>query len=272
MELGEKLKQARLAAGLSQRKLCGSVITRNMLSQIENGTARPSMDTLRYLAGVLEKPMGYFLEDEASEGEDPMCIARRAYRNGEYGEVLTVLSQFPRKEEGDERFLLELLSLLALAQQAICEKRLPYARQLLGSAALAEERTMYASEELRQRRLVLLSCAGAESASELAVQLPANDGVLLLRARGALEQGDLKACGDYLNACEDQEDGLWHLVSGEMSLRSEDFALAAVHYRAAEGEFPQECWDPLEQCYLAMEDYKQAYEYACKRRKEGASC
>ena len=31
MELGEKLKQARLALGLSQRQLCGDTITRNML-------------------------------------------------------------------------------------------------------------------------------------------------------------------------------------------------------------------------------------------------
>lgn len=34
MELGQRLKQARLEAGMSQRQLCGDVITRNMLSQI----------------------------------------------------------------------------------------------------------------------------------------------------------------------------------------------------------------------------------------------
>ena len=64
MELGEKLRQARMAAGLSQRQLCGDVITRNMLSQIEHGTAKPSMDTLKYLAARLEKPISYFLEEE----------------------------------------------------------------------------------------------------------------------------------------------------------------------------------------------------------------
>ena len=32
MELGERIKQARLAAGLSQRQLCGEKLTRNMLS------------------------------------------------------------------------------------------------------------------------------------------------------------------------------------------------------------------------------------------------
>ena len=50
MELGEKLRLARLEAGLSQRQLCGDRISRNMLSLIEHGSARPSMDTLRFLA------------------------------------------------------------------------------------------------------------------------------------------------------------------------------------------------------------------------------
>ena len=45
MELGEKLRLTRLEAGLSQRALCGDEITRNMLSRIENGAARPSMKT-----------------------------------------------------------------------------------------------------------------------------------------------------------------------------------------------------------------------------------
>ena len=37
MTIGQRLKQARLEAGLSQRQLCGDTITRNMLSLIENG-------------------------------------------------------------------------------------------------------------------------------------------------------------------------------------------------------------------------------------------
>ena len=50
MALGQQIRQVRLDAGLSQRQLCGGLITRNMLSQIENGNARPSMDTLQQLA------------------------------------------------------------------------------------------------------------------------------------------------------------------------------------------------------------------------------
>lgn len=64
MELGEKILQVRKEAGLSQRQLCGEVITRNMLSQIEHGAAKPSMDTLKYLASRLGKPVSYFLEED----------------------------------------------------------------------------------------------------------------------------------------------------------------------------------------------------------------
>lgn len=270
MELGEKLRQVRLAAGLSQRQLCGDVITRNMLSQIENGTARPSMDTLRYLAGVLGKPMGYFLEeDPAQEMKNPMETAREAYRNGEYESAISILSQIP---SDDEKGLLELLSLLALAERAIRENRRPYARQLLESATRAEERTMYASDALRQKRLVLLSKTEPESVVALVEQLPTSDEALLLRARGALQQGNLESCGNYLNACENRETAEWQLLAGENCMKSEDFAHAVVHYQGAEREYPEECFRALERCFLEMENYKQAYEYACKQRKEDTLC
>ena len=81
MELGEKLKQARLEAGLSQRQLCGDAITRNMLSQIENGSAKPSMATLRYLAERLGKSVSFFLEEDAvlSPNQAVMAEIRTAY-------------------------------------------------------------------------------------------------------------------------------------------------------------------------------------------------
>ena len=55
MTLGQTLKQARLARGMTQAQVVGERITRNMLSQIENDQASPSVGTLEYLAAVLEK-------------------------------------------------------------------------------------------------------------------------------------------------------------------------------------------------------------------------
>ena len=89
MALGEKLLHARQEAGLSQRELCGDRITRNMLSQIEHGTATPSMDTLRYLAQRLEKPMSYFLDEDPAQSVAAQAFgllnqARDAIAQGKY--------------------------------------------------------------------------------------------------------------------------------------------------------------------------------------------
>ena len=96
MELGEKLRQARLEAGLSQRQLCGEEITRNMLSLIENGSAKPSMKTLQYLAGRLGKNVSFFLEETAvlSPNQQVMEQAEKALQAGQFDAVLAVLEDY----------------------------------------------------------------------------------------------------------------------------------------------------------------------------------
>lgn len=82
MDLGEKIRQARLAAGLSQRQLCGEEITRNMLSLIEHSSARPSMKTLSVLAQRLGKPISYFLEEDARD-QSALSESAEALRRAE---------------------------------------------------------------------------------------------------------------------------------------------------------------------------------------------
>ena len=60
MTMGERLRRAREEAGLSQRQVCGDQITRNQLSQLEHDRVGPSVETLRYLAGQLGRPVSYF--------------------------------------------------------------------------------------------------------------------------------------------------------------------------------------------------------------------
>lgn len=68
--LGQRIKEARLAKKMTQSEVVGSFITRNMLSQIESGTATPSMKTLSYLAQVLDIPLSALLA-----GTDPEASA-----------------------------------------------------------------------------------------------------------------------------------------------------------------------------------------------------
>lgn len=64
LTIGDKVKQLRKAKGLTQTDLAGEHMTKSMLSQIENGRALPSMNTLQFLAGRLGTDAGYFLEGE----------------------------------------------------------------------------------------------------------------------------------------------------------------------------------------------------------------
>ena len=135
MELGEKLRLTRLEAGLSQRALCGDEITRNMLSRIENGAARPSMKTLGCLAARLGKPVSYFLEEDTvcSPNQEIMTAVRQLFDGKDYAGAMRALAQYRTPDEiyDRERQLLEILVQLHLAEEAIGDGREPYALELL---------------------------------------------------------------------------------------------------------------------------------------------
>ena len=269
MELGEKIKQARLEAGLSQRQLCGGHITRNMLSQIEHGTARPSMDTLRLLAAGLGKPVSYFLEDQAvtSPNQERMEQSREAFRRGDVAQVPTLLEVYrsPDPVFDDEAALLLALSRLTLAEQAIREGRVPYARVLLEQAGADGARTPYYQPAMERQRLLLLSRT-EDSVAALVGQLPTDDRELLLRARAALEGGDGVRAGEYLDAAQDPGDPNWQMLRGEAWFQQGIYARAAECFRWGEAAFPRQAAARLEVCYRELGDFKAAYEYACKQR------
>ena len=118
--LAERLKQARREAGLSQRQLCGDVITRNMLSQIESGKARPSMQTLTYLAQTLGKPVSWFLGEmpEPQPAEQTLAQARLCYKQGQHEQCLELLDVCQQQDMDavEELWLLRALCQLALAK------------------------------------------------------------------------------------------------------------------------------------------------------------
>lgn len=266
MELGEKLRQARIEAGLSQRQLCGEEITRNMLSQIEHGTAKPSMKTLQYLASRLGKSISYFLEETAvvSPNQQVMESARALYDAKDFAAAVQVLAEYrePDPVYDREKQLLWVLLHLELAEQAIRQNRDIFARELLKKAELP---TVYCSEALQRRRLLLLGRIRGERVS---AQLPSLDAELLLRAREAFASGNGEHAAHLLEAMEGRNEPRWQLLRGELYLAEQKYREAARCFHRVEREYPKETAEKLEQCYRELEDYKQAYAYACKRRKE----
>ena len=77
MTLGEKLRRTRQERGLTQKQLAGERITRNMLSQIENDLAQPSMRTLEYLADALGVEPGWLMmQEQSGDAQSALTQAR----------------------------------------------------------------------------------------------------------------------------------------------------------------------------------------------------
>lgn len=265
MTLGEKLRQARLEAGLSQRQLCGDTITRNMLSQIEHGSARPSMETLRYLAGRLGKSVGFFLDEEsvALPNLAAMRKVRAACDAKDWSGVIRALEEYRGPDEifDREKALLQALGYLGMAETAVREDRRLYALELLARVEPGD----YLPEELERRKLLLIAGAGGKDTGEIGMMLPSLDEELQIRARSALTQGDADRAARLLDAVENQHTARWLLTRGKVCMAQGDYSGAvACLKRAEEGRI--DTAGLLEICYRELGDYQQAYFYACKQR------
>ena len=266
MTLGEKLLAARQEAGLSQRQLCGDAITRNMLSQIEHGTAKPSMDTLRYLAQRLGKPVSYFLDEDAvlSPNQARMAQARLAFSTGDYAAAREHLLSFQQPDpvlEWEWRYF-SFATALKEAQKALSQGKHRYANQLLEGAGAIPHNIPCLE---RQRLLLLAQVEGADLV-EIEGQLPSLDEELLIRAQAALTRGDAPRAAALLSAAENQESPQWNLLQGQVSYARKQYAPAAQYLKRAEEYRPEICLPLLEICYRELGDFQNAYRYACKQR------
>ena len=257
MDLGSKIKEARLAACLSQRQLCGDRMTRNMLSQIENGSARPSMKTLGYLAQQLGKPVSYFLEEQAVTSPNRECMenARTALALEDLSALRQALDTFQAPDDvfWEERQLLEYLWHLKMAETALKKSAVPYAVKLLETADNISG--LYITRPLRRSRQILLGLAGQP------VGLDSDDDALLVQAAEATTP--LRKL-EILGACGAKDSSRWNLLQAEALFAMQRYADAITCYQKAEQNAT--VFARLEVCFRELGDYKQAYEYACKQR------
>ena len=67
MTFGEKLRQARKAAGMTQKDLAQAVhLKHNAVSNWEKGISSPDPETIRRLCEILRMPPNFFFESEES--------------------------------------------------------------------------------------------------------------------------------------------------------------------------------------------------------------
>src|SRR5712691_9541731 len=63
--VGDRLREARLARGLTQEQLARGLATKGFISQIERNRTTPSLPKLRVMAERLGLPLGYFTGDKS---------------------------------------------------------------------------------------------------------------------------------------------------------------------------------------------------------------
>ena len=124
----------------------------------------------------------------------------------------------------------------------------------------------YCAEDLERRRLLLLAKARPQLRREICRKLPDLDEELLLRARNALDRGEVDRSEHLLEAAQDHDAPDWNFLRGEVHLAREQYAAAAQCYHKAEEAYPDKTAARLERCYRELEDFKRAYFYACKQR------
>ena len=159
MTIGEKIKKLRTEKGFTQSALSNGIVTRNMLSLIENGSARPSLKVSRALAERLGVPVEYLI----SEDDSPVIYSNAGglselcglYKSGKYEDCL----KSGEALSGDEAALVVMRSAYALGKAALVERKIAAALDYFSKAWESSSKTVYAlPEEIADIRRMCLLC------------------------------------------------------------------------------------------------------------------
>jgi len=121
--IGSKLKEARVARGLTQQQLAEGVASKGFVSLVERNLLNPSLPKLRLLADRLGRPLAYFVQDAPDQDVDYLRkTAELAIRAQEPDRALKVVKEAAGLPmTANERADLERLrgiALLALGRRA----------------------------------------------------------------------------------------------------------------------------------------------------------
>ena len=156
--------------------------------------------------------------------------------------------------------LLGFLCCLEQAEKDLTQGRGPVAEKLLSQTFLYD--SPYITPELRQRRDRLSFRLGKKNMPQSFSSL---DEELLRRGEAALGEGKPERARSLLEATE-ARDGNYYYFSGKIFILQENYRAARDAFLEAESR-GENCDGFLELCFRELGDYKNAYEYARRRKK-----
>jgi Predicted transcriptional regulators len=228
MTLGNKIRMLRLDRKITQQELVGDFITRNMLSQIENDVATPSMKTLQYLAETLEVPLSYLVDND-NESEFDEFIE---YRHGTREEILLDVEKMHRS------FLNNRLD----ECMECCER-------LEKIEVKGEFLSSYVQKQINLYKLRCLSMEGMKMNSKEYLEKTVDE-TDLCRYNILLAEKFAKEKESEENAMQNALDCLKYAEN--------------IIERFPQHPYKSEVYKALENCYVSMEDYKNAHLYSTK--------
>jgi len=290
MTLGQKFRELRLSKQMTQKELAGDFITRNMLSQIENDSATPSMKTMDYLAATLGKPIGYFLDKGHSEINLSHLIGKliESDKAGDYEASILLLdvelAENPVWTENKMIMDLYVNSHMYLTNRYIEAGDYKKAKSALDKILGFEDHLLFMSDVTLYKVYDLL----AETSS----QLRDLDGARTYYSQGKalinklvsgrevqslyirLMDGDIEAIVDELStidttAYDPYSLARYQMIAGSSLYRNERFKEAIDYLEKSLMYYKDEdystvtilLYEQLSKCYSELEEYKKAYDY-----------
>ncbi len=282
MNIGSKIKELRSAKMMTQQELAGEMITRNMLSRIENGCALPSLPTLMYIAERLGVPAGFLLS-EAEEEFNYKKSARmpdiiRAYEAGDW-QICIDLCKSLGDADDELRYIL-FLCLYNEAKEAFNSGDLRKSAELFDLARMSSDSTIYPTDTVVAECDTYLFCIGHISASLVSdietVSEPLYDSFAdeFCRYFSMLYAMESKEVSVFdLNKYTAMNDGgdllLYDHVTAKTKMNSGHYTDAyhiLKHILASDTNIPAPVlyfiFCDLEICCRELSDYRGAYEYS----------
>src|SRR5947199_5655874 len=175
IKLGERVRQLRSAAGLTQSDVAGDRFSKEYVSQIERGKTRPTRETIEWLAARLGVDAG-FLEsglasDERGRLEGALARAEALYQAGddvEAGEAFEVLVPAARTT-GSPALQVRALVGTGLAKMRLSEHRA--ALELFSEARVLTEAESFSDVERADVLLRLGGCRYQLNSTQSAIAL-----------------------------------------------------------------------------------------------------
>ena len=195
LKLGERLRQLRSAAGLTQSDLAGDRFSKEYVSQIERGKTRPTRETIEWLAARLDVDTGFLTSgvaaDERGRLEGALARAEALYEAGEDADAASAFELLvpAARATGSPELQVRALVGTGLAKMRLSEHRA--ALELLGDARALTESGSFSDVERADVLFRLGACRYQLNSTQSAIAL--FDEALALATRSGLPCDTLKA-------------------------------------------------------------------------------